>query len=178
MKKGPERDGRGDPPKDVLACPGPLLADDACDPELSGLEHALLFKKLPRPARKSGGLFQTTCLLEEELLQLRHLGVIEGAQPQITGDGLLMLGDRRLSFAVEFDQPCIKTQLRRAEANQFLEELERLLLREAIEEPDEADLVGKAKPVMRAPASAELHEIFLGQAGGALELVAGKHLPM
>ena len=81
----------------------------------------------------------------------------------------------RLSFAVKFDQPCIKTQLRRAEANQFLEELERLLLRETTEEPDEADLVGKAKPVMRAPALAELHEIFLGQAGGSLELVGGKH---
>ena len=65
-------------------------------------------------------------------------------------------------------------QLRRAEANQFLEELERLLLRETIEEPDEADLVGKAKPV-RAPALAKLHEMFLGQAGGSLELVAGKH---
>jgi hypothetical protein len=139
----------------------------------SGLEHALLFKKLPRPAHKSGGLFQTAGLLEEELLQLRYLGVIEGAEPQITGDGLLMLGDRRLPFAVEFDQPCIKPQLRRAEANQFLDELEGLLLREAIEEPDEGDLVGKAKPVMRAPALGELHEIFLGQAGGALELVAG-----
>jgi len=34
-----------------------------------------------------------------------------------------------LPFAVEFDQPCIKPQLRRAEANQFLEELEGLLLR-------------------------------------------------
>ena len=53
-----------------------------------------------------------------------------------------------MSFAVEFDQPCIKTQLRRAEANQFLEELERLLLRETTEEPDEADLVGKAKPTL------------------------------
>jgi hypothetical protein len=28
---------------------------------------------------------------------------------------------------------------------------------------------------MRAPALAELHEIFLGQAGSALELFAGKH---
>jgi hypothetical protein len=55
-----------------------------------------------------------------------------------------------------FDQPCIKPQLRRTEANQFLEELEGLLLREAIQEPDEADLVGKANPVMRAPALAEL----------------------
>jgi hypothetical protein len=44
----------------------------------NGLEHALLFKKLPRPPRKSGGLFQATGLLEEELLQLGHLGVIEG----------------------------------------------------------------------------------------------------
>jgi hypothetical protein len=67
-----------------------------------------------------------------------------------------------------------KHQLHRAEVNQFLEELEGLL-GEAIEEPDEGDLVGKAKPVMRAPALAELHEIFLGQAGGSLELVAGKH---
>jgi hypothetical protein len=31
---------------------------------------------------------------------------------------------------------------------------------------------------MRAPALAELHKIFLGQAGGALELVAGKTLPV
>ena len=102
----------------------------------------------------------------------------EGAEPQITGDGLLMLGDHRLPFAVEFDQPYIKPQLRRAEASQCLEELEGLLLREAIEEPDEGDLVGKVKPVMRAPALAELYEIFLGQAGDALELVAGKHLPV
>ena len=58
-----------------------------------------------------------------------------------------MLADRRLPFAVEFGQPWIEPQLRRAEANQFLEELEVLLLREAIEEPHEADLIGKANPV-------------------------------
>src|SRR5262249_55620886 len=130
---------------------------------------------LPRPAHKGGGLFQTTGLLEKELLQLHCLGVIEGAEPQIAGDGLLMLGDRWLPFAVEFDQLWIKPQLCRAEANQFLEELKGLLLREAIEEPDERDLVGKTKPVMRAPAPAELHAIFLGQSGGPLELVAGEH---
>jgi len=84
-----------------------------------------------------------------------------------------MLGDRRLPFAVEFDQPYIKPQLRSTEANKFLEELEWLLLRKAIEEPDEGYLVGKSKPIMRAPALAKLREIFLGQAGGALELVAG-----
>ena len=87
----------------------------------------------------------------------------------------LMLGDRRLPFAVEFDQLCIKPQLSRAEANQLLEELEWLLLRETVKEPDKGELVGKTKPVMRAPALAELHEIFLGQGGGTLELVAGKH---
>ena len=52
-----------------------------------------------------------------------------------------------------------------------------MLLRETTEEPDEADLVGKAKPVMRAPALAELHEIFLGQAGGSLELWSRENIP-
>jgi hypothetical protein len=56
-----------------------------------------------------------------------------------------------------------------------LQELEGLLLWEAIEEPHEADLVGKAKPVMRSSAPAELHIILLGQGRGSLELVAGKH---
>ena len=85
-----------------------------------------------------------------------------------------MLGDRRLLFAVEFDQSCIKPQLRRAEGKHFLNELKGLLLREMVKEPNEGDLVGKAKPVMRAPAFAKLHEIFLGQGGGPFELVAGK----
>ena len=86
-------------------------------------------------------------------------------------------GYTEINFAA-FAMLGLRFCLRRAEANQFLEELERLLLRETIEEPDEADLVGKVKPVMRAPAHAELHEIFLGQAGGSLELVVGKTLPV
>ena len=52
---------------------------------------------------------------------------------------------------------------------------ERLVDSETVKEPNEGDLVGKAKPVMRAPALAKLHEIFLGQGGGPFELVAGKH---
>jgi hypothetical protein len=48
--------------KNVLACPGSLLGDDADDPELSGLENAPLFKELPRPAHQGGGLFQTAGL--------------------------------------------------------------------------------------------------------------------
>ena len=54
----------------MLACPGPLLADDAGDPELSGFEHALLFKELPRPARK--GL----ALAEQLIESLRSQRVI------------------------------------------------------------------------------------------------------
>jgi hypothetical protein len=162
VKRPPVDDARQD---QVQAAAGVHLL-----PQLAGVDPAAppvkdvppLFKKLPRLAHKGGGLFQTAGLLEEELLQLRRLGVIEGAEPQITGDRLLMLGDRRLPSAVEFDQPCIKPQLRRAEENKFLEELEWLLLREATQEPDEGDLVGKTKPVMGAPALAELYEIFFG----------------
>jgi hypothetical protein len=38
---------------------------------------------------RGGRLFQAAGLFEEELLQLRCLGAIEGAEPQITGDGSL-----------------------------------------------------------------------------------------
>ena len=34
-----------------------------------------------------------------------HLGVIQGAESRIVSDGLLLLGDRRLPFAVEFESP-------------------------------------------------------------------------
>jgi hypothetical protein len=58
----------------------------------NGKQRAFLFrvtkKQLPRPAHKGGGLFQTARLLEEELPQLRCLGGIEGAEPQIGGDVL------------------------------------------------------------------------------------------
>jgi hypothetical protein len=94
--------------------------------------------------------------------QHRVLGTPHGPKDYKGQEGTLTKGtierDRRPPFAVEFDQPCIKPNCDRDEAKQFLEEL---LLRETIEEPDEGDLVGKVKPVMRAPALAELHEIFL-----------------
>ena len=62
----------------MLACPDPLLTDDPGDSEIGGLKHPLLLKKLPRPAHKGDGLFQTARLLEKELLQPRWRGVIEG----------------------------------------------------------------------------------------------------
>ena len=67
---------------------------------------------------------------------LRCLGVTERVEPQIVGDALLMVGDRRLPFSVDFDQVWVNPQLCRAKANQFLKELEGLLLREAIEVPE------------------------------------------
>jgi hypothetical protein len=52
-----------------------------------------------------------------------------------------MLGDHRLPFAVEFDQPCIEPQLRCAEANQFPDELEGLLLRRAAQALDHVPFI-------------------------------------
>jgi hypothetical protein len=94
--------------------------------------------------------------VDAEVATVRHDRGQHGAD--VFGRSLLALSRReeRLSFAVEFDQPCIKPQLRSAEANQFLEELEWLLLRETVKKPDKGDLVGKTKPVMGAPALAEL----------------------
>lgn len=46
-----------------------------------------------------------------------------------------------------------------------IEKLERVLLREAIEEPDEGNLVVEPQPIVRPPALADLHEIFAGQDG-------------
>jgi hypothetical protein len=59
-----------------------------------------------------------------------------------------VLGNRRLPFTVNLDQALFEPQLRRTEAHQLVEDLERLLPREAIEEPDEGKLVGHAEPVM------------------------------
>jgi hypothetical protein len=63
----------------------------------------------------------------------------------------------------------------RAEARQFLDNLEWLLAGEAIKQPHESDLVGKAKPVVRAPALNDLHLIFTGETSGVLELLAVEH---
>jgi hypothetical protein len=52
----------------VLA--GPLLANDAGDPKLGGLEDLLFFEKFTRASLKAmgGGLFEIPRLFEDELL--------------------------------------------------------------------------------------------------------------
>lgn len=80
-----------------------------------------------------------------------------------------------MPFAVEIDQTRFDPQLRRTEAYQLVEDLERLLPREAIKEPNEGELVGKAKPVVGAPTLADLCGVLLGQGGGAFQLVAREH---
>jgi hypothetical protein len=122
-------------------------------------------------------LLQTPGLLEHKLLQLRRLGVTEAAQPEVASNDLLVLGDRRLPFAVEIDQARFDPQLRCTEAHQLVEDLKWLLPWEAIEEPDEAELVGKAEPVVETPTLADLCGVVLGQGGGAFELMAREHCP-
>jgi 2-keto-3-deoxy-galactonokinase len=97
-------------------------------------------------------------------------------QPEIAGDGLLVLGDGLLAFAVELYQARVNSQLRRAEAHELVGRLEWLLLGKPIEETDEGNLVGEAKPIVGAPALANLPQVFFGQGGGAFELLAGEHL--
>jgi hypothetical protein len=127
-------------------------------------------------ALSAAGLFEVPGLLEDEFLQLRCLGIVEVAQPEIARDGLLVLGDRLLAFAVESDQACINSQLRGAETHQLVEDLERLLFRKTIEQTHESNLIGEAEPVVRAPALTDLPQVFTGETGGALELLAGEHL--
>ena len=122
-------------------------------------------------------MLQTPGLLEHKLLQLRRLGVTEGAQPEVASNDLLVLGDCWLPFAVEIDQARFDPQLRRTEAHQLVKDLEWLLPWEAIEEPDEAELVGKAEPVVETPTLADLCGVVLSQGGGAFELMAREHCP-
>ncbi len=79
-------------------------------------------------------------------------------------------------FAIELDQRCIKPQLCRAEAHQFIYDLKWLLLGKAIEQPDEGTPVAKAEPVVQAPALADLNQVFVLEGGDALELLLGEHL--
>jgi hypothetical protein len=68
---------------------------------------------------------------------------------EVAGDALLVRGDRLVAFAARrFDQARLDPRLRRVEAHRLIDDLEWLLLRKPIEEPDEAELVGKAEPVI------------------------------
>jgi hypothetical protein len=106
-------------------------------------------------------------LLEEEFLQLRRLGIADMAQSEVAGYRFLMFGDCGLPFAVELQQTRIESQLRCAEAHQFIDDLKWLLSVEAIEQSHKGDLEGKAEPVVRAPALTDLHQVFTGESRAA-----------
>ena len=170
-------DIRSDPSEDVFAGPGALLADDAGDPELGGFEDVLLLEELLRLRIECSGLFEVPGLLEDEFLQSRRLGIAEVVQPEIAGDGLLVLGDGLLAFAVELDQARINSQLGRAEPHQLVDDFEWLLFREAIEQTDEGNLVGEAEPIVGASALADLCPGLLSvSARGAFELLARENI--
>ena len=155
-----------------------LLANDAGDPELGGLEDALLFEKLPCPRLQRPGLFPATRLLKDELLQAGRLRVAKGTQAEVGDDRPLVRGQRGLSCAVALDQAGIETKLQRADVDQILDDLEGLLLWEAVEQPHKGQLVRKAEAILRPAALADLHQVRSRQRGGALELLAREHRPV
>jgi predicted regulator of Ras-like GTPase activity (Roadblock/LC7/MglB family) len=53
--------------------------------------------------------------------------------------------------------------LRRDEAQQFVADFQGLLIREAVEQPDEADLIGEPQAVVVAATSGDLDQVGLGQ---------------
>ena len=150
----------GDPPENMLAGSDTLLADDANDTELGGLEDLLFPEKFQGLGLQGGGLFEVPGLLEDESLQLRCVSFPEVVQPEVARDGQLALRDRLLAFTVEPDQVCMNSQLCGAETHQFVEDLEWPLLRETIEQTHESDLIGEAEAIVGATALGDLLQVF------------------
>jgi len=74
-----------------------------------------------------------------------------------------MIRDRRLAGRVLLEAGCVDVQLRRDEAQQFIADLQGLLIREAVEQSDEADLIGEAQAVVVAATFGDLDQVGLGQ---------------
>ena len=65
-----------DPPENMLASSGTLLADDANDTELGGLEDLLFPEKFQGLGLQGSGLFEVPGLLEDESLDALQWGLI------------------------------------------------------------------------------------------------------
>jgi hypothetical protein len=74
-----------------------------------------------------------------------------------------MIRDRRLAGCVLLEAGCVDVQLCGDEAQEFVADLQGLLVREAAEQADEADLVGEPQAVVVAAALADLGEVGRGQ---------------
>jgi hypothetical protein len=178
---GPPAGGRGPPPgaeegrrhagreaprqrgDDVLAGPSPLLPDEPQQRRLGGEQDASLPEELPSPGQQGGGLLQAAGLLEEEAFQGLDLFGAEGGQPEELPDAVLVVRDRVLPGRVIVDPGRVDVQLHGDEAQQLVADFQGLLGREAMEQADEADLVGESQAVVLAAAVGDCGQIGLGQ---------------
>ena len=97
------------------------------------------------------GTFQTTRLLEQEGLEQDGLFFAQDPQLEVGRDLLLVLGDCLLALQVGGDQARGEIQLDGGEGHQLVEHLEGPLARKAVEQANEAELVGEPEAVPGAP---------------------------
>ena len=74
-----------------------------------------------------------------------------------------MIRDRMLPGRVSVDAGRVDVQLRRDEAQQFVAHLQGLLSREAMEQTDEADLIGKPQAIVIAATLGDFDRVGFGQ---------------
>ncbi len=122
-----------------------------------------LLEELTGTSNERGRLLQATRLLEDEAFQGFSLFMIEDGQLQVVTNACLMIRDRRLAGCVLLKAGCVDVQLHRDEAQQFVADLQGLLIRKAAEQSDEADLVGEPQAVVVAAALVDLGQVSLGQ---------------
>ena len=96
----------------------------------------------------SNAMASTT--LEQEPLKHLDFHLAKAAQIQIDADLFLVLRERRLALSVGLDELGREIELEAHEGEQLLVEFKRLLRGEAVGQPNEGKLIGKAQAVVRA----------------------------
>ena len=113
-------------------------------------------------------------LLVEEALQGPGLSGSEGGQPEEPPDAALVVRGRMLPARVVGDSDRVQAQLHGDEAQQLVAELQGSLGGEAMEQADEADLVGEPEAVVVAAAEGDLGQVGLAQGRVADQLPPGE----
>lgn len=84
-----------------------------------------------------------------------------------------MLGNGLPALLIRLDQQPEQLQLGADVGEQFLDELERLLAGEAIEQTNKPYLVGKPKLVVGTAALTDVDHVLVGECGGLDQLLSG-----
>lgn len=153
----------GQPGDDVLAGLLLLLADDTPERRLGGEEDVPFAEELTGACEQRLGVLQACRLLEEEVFHRLSLFWTKEDQTQALTNAGLMDRDRVLRCRVLTDSLRVDPQLQRHEVQHLVADLQRLLSGEAVEQADEADLVGEAEVVVVAAALSNLGQVGFGQ---------------